>query len=221
MGILSKIAELLYPEKCIFCGKILDDGRKGACPECGASLPAAEGRRAVSEGNFYSVCVCPFYYEGKVREAVHRFKFRGRSGYAVYFAEYMAESVAENIERQIDVISFVPVSRKRLAERGYDQAKLLAEKTADMLGLPFMPLLIKERDNPPQSGIDGAEKRRANVLGAYRVTDPDYVGGKRILLVDDVCTTGATMGECAKTLLLCGAEEVFGAAIAKTRQGDI
>ena len=78
-------------------------------------------------------------------------------------------------------------------------------------------MLLKVRDAAPQSGMGSAEKRRANISGAYAVPSPELVEGKRILLVDDIITTGATMSECAKTLLLAGADQVMGAAVARSR----
>ena len=96
-------------------------------------------------------------------------------------------------------------------------ARRMAEAVAEELGIPSRPLLKKVRDNPPQSGISGQAERRANVLGAYRLTDTDTVAGKRILLLDDVITTGSTAGECARVLLTGGASQVHFGAVAAAR----
>ena len=221
MEILKGILDLLYPPKCIFCGKILDDKDNGVCPSCRDGISLAEGKEARSEGNYFQLCVSPFYYEGAVRESILRFKFGGMSGYAGAYAGYIAECIKENIKDEIDVITWVPISRKRLRQRGYDQARLLCESVSPLLGMTAIETVVKVRDNEPQSGIDGAEKRRANVIGVYEVPDKSAVEGKTVLIIDDIHTTGSTLSECARTLLLAGAESVFCGTIAKTRPRDI
>jgi predicted amidophosphoribosyltransferase len=113
-----------------------------------------------------------------------------------------------------DCISWVPVSKKRLRKRGYDQVELIAKVAAEALGLPLVSTLYKFRDTPPQSSIRDFAKRRANVLGAYKPIAPETVSGKRVLLLDDVVTTGATASECARVLLTAGAKDVSFAAVA-------
>ena len=221
MEILKGILDLLYPPKCVFCGKILDDKENGVCHSCRDGISLAEGKEARSEGNYFQLCVSPFYYEGAVRESILRFKFGGMSGYAGAYAGYIAECIKENIKDEIDVMTWVPISRKRLRQRGYDQARLLCESVSQLLGMTAIETVVKVRDNEPQSGIDGAEKRRANVIGVYEVPDKNAVEGKTVLIIDDIHTTGSTLSECARTLLLAGAESVFCATIAKTRPRDI
>jgi predicted amidophosphoribosyltransferase len=114
----------------------------------------------------------------------------------------------------------VPVSRLRRFRRGYDQVELLAKAVGKELGQKPVRLLKKIRNNPPQSGISGQAERRANVLGAYRIIDAAAVTGKRILLLDDVITTGATAGECARVLLTAGASQVHLGAVAAARHHD-
>ena len=99
-----------------------------------------------------------------------------------------------------------------------DQVELIARSVGRELGLTPVPVLQKIRHNPPQSGIQDDSTRRANVLGAYRLKDPRQVHGKRILLLDDILTTGATAGECARMLRMAGATEVHCAAVAAARK---
>ena len=113
-----------------------------------------------------------------------------------------------------DVITWVPVSRKRRRARGYDQVELLAKAVGPELGIPVEPLLEKFRDNRANSGLKTPAERRANVLGVYKVIEPERLHGKRVLLLDDIVTTGATASECARVLLTAGAEEVIFAAVA-------
>ena len=117
-----------------------------------------------------------------------------------------------------DCITWVPVSRLRKFRRGYDQVELLAKAVGQELGMEPVPLLKKVRNNRQQSRITGSAERRANVLGVYRITDPEAVRSKRIVLLDDILTTGATAGECARVLLTAGAKEVHCAVIAAARK---
>jgi ComF family protein len=117
-----------------------------------------------------------------------------------------------------DLIAWVPVSRLRKLKRGYDQVELIANALCNELQIMPEVCLKKIRHNPPQSSIPSAAQRRANVLGVYKVPAPELVAGKRILLLDDIITTGATISECAKTLMAAGAKEVYGVAVATTRQ---
>lgn len=115
-----------------------------------------------------------------------------------------------------DTLTWVPVSRLRKFRRGYDQVELLVMAVARELGVTPVPCLQKIRNNKPQSGFRDASQRRANVVNAYRAVNADCIRDKRVLLLDDIITTGATLSECAKTLLLAGAKEVFCAAVAFT-----
>lgn len=212
MGFFSGLLDLLFPPKCVFCRRVLPYGTHGSCQKCKDSLPRMGSPR---RGNYYLKCIAPLRYEGNVREAVIRFKFHDQSGYATEFARIMAESIREELEGQYDLISWIPVSQKRRKERGYDQAMLLALAVALELQDVAVETLGKEKDNPAQSSLTGPEERMKNVKNAYVVTEPELVYGKRILLIDDILTTGATMDEAAKTLLKSGAQAVVGAALAQ------
>ena len=122
--------------------------------------------------------------------------------------------IQQEYAEQFDILTWVPTSRLRRLRRGYDQAQLLAEAVGQELGMTPLGTLKKVRHNRSQSGISGQAKRRANVLGAYKVVCPQELQGKRILLLDDVITTGATAGECARVLLTAGAKEVHCGCIA-------
>jgi predicted amidophosphoribosyltransferase len=117
-----------------------------------------------------------------------------------------------------DLLTWVPTAWQRCAKRGYDQTELIARAVAGELGMKPVKLLKKVRNTPPQSGITGHAERRANVVNAYRLTGKQPVRGKKILLIDDIITTGATAGECARVLLTAGAEEICCGAVAVTRQ---
>ena len=219
MNLWSAALDLLFPPKCPFCQSLLEDDERLLCARCQKELPWAQGKSGERDGEFFEVCIAPLHYRGRVRESVHRYKFSGVRACAVPFATLMAQCVTDRLEGGFDCVSWVPLSRKRLRSRGYDQARLLARGVAAQLGLEAVPLLDKVRHTPAQSGLEEESARRANVLGAYSTCSGADVKGKRILLVDDVVTTGATLSECARILLSAGAEQVVCVTLALAGRG--
>ncbi len=217
MQLLEVLTELLYPPKCPFCGRVLEDGWVGICPRCAASLPrtAAEDVKTVPgcQG-----CLAPLWYRDGAVEAVHRYKFRGGQDHAPLLGAMMAQCLAERWEEPLDAVTWAPLSYPRLRERGYDQAGLLAYEVGMRLGLRVVPLLEKVRNAPPQSGLEDERERRANVRGAYRVREGAHCAGLRLVLVDDVITTGATLSECAGALREAGAASVVALGLAWARK---
>lgn len=187
------------------------------CPDCQRSLPWLAGNGAERKVEFVSLCVSPLRYKAPVDESIRRFKFTGRRWYAKTYGVLTAQCVQDHLAGKYDLLSWVPVSAKRKRQRGYDQSFLLAQETGKNLGQPVFSTLEKVRDNKAQSSLEDDASRRANVLGAYRVPEPSLVAGKRVLLIDDVVTTGETLAECARTLRMAGAEEVLCVTLAKAR----
>ena len=202
------LLDLLFPSKCAFCGRV---GTHGVCEACGKTLPRTE--LPLREGAGYGKCAVPLRYEGQVREALLRFKFRGGRGAAEGFGRLLGQCAAEELGGEFDAVTYAPVSAARRAARGYDQAYLLARETARHWGVKPLTLLRKTRDNPPQSGLD-AGKRRENVVGVYEPCDREKTAGKRVLLIDDILTTGSTLSECARVLRGAGAAAVVCACLA-------
>lgn len=214
MKILTWLLDLLYPPKCAFCGALVSKERQGCCEKCEKRLPFTKNGGRMS-GNFFTVCLSPLYYEREVRDALLRYKFQRKSAYCKPFGIFLAKCVEEFLEEDIDFVTWVPLSRKRLKKRGYDQAQLLAEQLAVYLNMRCFPVLKKVIHTSPQSKTGGIEKRRANISGAYQVLNPQTVSGKKILLVDDIVTTGSTFSECARMLGMAGAERVCCVALAR------
>ena len=216
MKLLEAALDWLFPPKCVFCRKVLEN--TGVCGECVKKLPYTKGDSIVQSFPHIKKCVTPLYYDGTVREAILRYKFWGMTVYADTLGAIMAECVENNLDcGDIDVISYVPLSRKRLRKRGYNQSHLLAEAISRRIDVPMAETLIKIADNPAQSGIKSREARAKNVKGMYAVMDTELVKGKAVLLVDDVVTTGATLSECAKTLRDAGALYVYCTALARRK----
>ena len=147
-----------------------------------------------------------------VRDVVFDLKYRGIRALAPDMGELLARHM-ESVRLGADLIVPVPLHRRRERERGYNQAALLARDLSRRTGLPVAPALRRTRDTPPQVATVGPEERRANIEGAFEcVAD---VRGRRVLLVDDVVTTGSTMGACATPLKAAGASKVLGLAFAR------
>ena len=216
-GPVSWLLDLLFPPKCVFCGKVLDTGEDGLCARCQRELPWLTDGEAELAGEFFSLCAAPLRYQNKVRDSVRRYKFKGRRGYYKLYGRLVAQCIHDHLAGRYDLITWVPLSPQRKKERGYDQAFLLASAAALELGEVAVETLRKGRDNAAQSGLEGEAERRANVLGAYSPVDPSLVEGKRVLIIDDVVTTGSTLSECARVLRTMGAEDVVCAALARAR----
>lgn len=216
MRLIPYLLDLLYPSKCAFCGALIEKKCRGCCEKCEKNLPFTKNGGKQS-GNFFTVSLSPLYYEREVRDALLRYKFQRMSAYCEPFGILMADCVSAYLENQVDIVTWVPLSGKRLKKRGFDQSQLLAETMAQELWLPCKPVLEKTVHTAQQSRTGSAEKRRANVSGAYQVRDKSLVSGKTVLLIDDIVTTGATFSECARMLGIAGAERVYCAALARKR----
>jgi competence protein ComFC len=223
--VLEWVWSTLFPARCVGCG------RRGAvvcaacvltvpylsprsCPRC--ALPrAARGpccgcpRLSASLASVRAVCV----YDGLARNAIHTLKFRsGR-----HVAPVLGGLLRANLQRRplhVDLVVPAPIASARLRERGYNQAELLAQQVVDLVGGTLMADLLQKDDRPPQRTLSAAERQR-NLRDAIRCAHPQMVGGRRVLLVDDVMTTGATLSACADALQAAGAERVFALVFAR------
>ncbi len=206
------LLDFFFPRHCPFCGRVV--GRELLCGACEKALPYC---REVRTGSF-GRCAAPLYYEGAVREAILAFKFKGKLEALDCFGSLMAQTAAEAFSGEFDAVTWAPVSRKRLRQRGYDQARLLCASLCVDWHVEPQETLRKVRDNPAQSGLEDAAARRANVLGVYEPAAPADIAGKRFLLVDDILTTGATLGECVRVLKAAGAADVVCLTLAAVRE---
>lgn len=228
---LRQLRWVLYPRRCPFCDRVL--GNQPACPDCADGL--AELRRAPSmrlRGSEHYLgrldgAAAPYRYTGLVRRAVLRTKYQGAPWAAVELGVEMArllfgseirmcgsEPLPEpvpGLDRGYDCILPVPASSKK---RGYNVPERVAQPLARAVGVPVVTdALTRARSTRRQEGLS-LDERLANVAGAFQVARPEAVEGKRILLVDDVLTTGATASACAQALLDAGAQSVFAVALA-------
>ena len=161
-------------------------------------------------------CVAALLYDGKVRTAVHKLKFRGRKSVAAALGRLVAFQVRAHLGTEFDLITFVPTNKHNRFKRGYDHAQLIAKHVGSYLNLPVQPVLRKIRRTKAMFGLDHFERMK-NIEGAFATVRRADIRGKRILIIDDVLTTGSTLSECAATMLNEGACEVC-AAVATVAQ---
>jgi competence protein ComFC len=191
----------LLPPICEICG--YPTLALGQCATCRITLSALTGLRSVG------------FFEGPLQKAVHHLKYKRD----IILADTLAQMFYQVWQTGIvpgDLVIPIPLSAKRLRERGYNQAGLLARGFAELARLPYAPAgAARMRHTASQVGLSAA-KRRENVAGAFKA-DPRRVRGRSIILVDDVCTTGATLEACAEALRAAGAAQVWGFTLSRTR----
>ncbi|KUK41179.1 MAG: Phosphoribosyltransferase [Clostridia bacterium 62_21] len=230
MWIWEALLNLLFPctPQCPLCGSRGTEGvcevcrqvlavfrRRGVCACCGRYPERGE----VPPGALCAICrkvSWPFVaargagpFESLLRKAIHRFKYGGRRSLAPVLGELMAEAAREeSLFRAVEVCVPVPLTPARLNARGFNQAELLAREVGRRLGLEVVGALARVRETPPQVGLTRGG-RAANIEGALVPLSTHGVRGRRVLLVDDVFTTGATAAASARALLRGGALEVY------------
>lgn len=207
-----KLLSIVFPEKCPYCGDAVIPC-DAACADCLENLPL-ETHLNFAGGKYSVISALP--YDGKYKDAILKVKFGKKTQYAYQLAKLMAERfLKEFSDVDFDVIAFVPLHPVTFKERGFNQSELLAQSLSEFTGIPCKALLKKTRKTKPQHEVYGNE-RAENVKGVFRATDKAFINGKKILIVDDIITTGFTLAECADTLEKCGAGKISGITFAVT-----
>ncbi len=219
-NILRKIFALIYPERCASCGKLIT--KPYFCKDCGVNIKPISLKTCSLCGLPVKLCSCkysffyfksslaPFENEGPVKKGFYSFKFRRNRPVVPFFAESMASLVKEKLsDINFDFVCSVPCHRKTKALYGFDRVAFLARKTAKRLGLPFRNCLKQPAPGATQHKSATVDERFKNIRNKYRVKKGFDVRNKRVLLIDDIKTTGATLSECARELRLSGAKEVY------------
>jgi ComF family protein len=212
MKLFHLILHFLFPPKCVLCRNVLLDEETDLCKSCRRETEIFP--KPKTKHPFLASWTALWYYNGNVRRSLIRFKFYNARSNAVTYGRLLAMKLLEEYPEGFDLLTWIPISPLRRIRRGYDQVELIANAVSAELGLAAMPTLKKIRHNRPQSRITEYSRRRANVLGAYEILPDADITGKRVLLLDDILTTGATASEAGRILLTAGAKEVTAAAVA-------
>lgn len=231
-----RIVDLLLPARCLICGA--ETAADGLCPDCWRGVrfigpPLCERCGSPLEYDVGSGAVCGaclaqpprwsrsrsvFVYDDAGRSMILSLKHADATHAAPVFARWMARAGAEPL-RDADLLVPVPIHRRRLFARRYNQSALLAIELSRITGIRAAPAaLVRRRPTPTQGGLSRSERLR-NVAGAFGVREPEIVQGRRVVVIDDVLTTGATIGECAKALLEAGATRVDALTVARAVRG--
>ncbi|MBU0672135.1 MAG: ComF family protein [Candidatus Margulisbacteria bacterium] len=194
----DSILNLIFPPRCEVCKS---DSKEALCQTCFQDIKFMKPHLGI-----YSIAV----YDGALRTAIHRFKFKGKKRLAeplgIIMVKYLSQAPMLEM-KEIDVIIPVPLHKKRLRQRGFNQAELLGNVLSRYYGTSLVSAL--ERVNNTQAQFDlPRQERFNNITGAFKVVDSQSVYNKRVLLLDDIYTTGATIAECSKVLKIAGAKRV-------------
>lgn len=220
------IVKLFVPKSkpmCILCRErypksqvYYESGGLCICGRCYEGIDKFSSPAAFKKENNLKFHICALPYGGMMRKAFKRFKFNGEWAYKDIFSQILYECLKSFWQDgDFDMIIPVPLSAERMKERGYNQSECLAKYAAEKVNVPCpTDILLRTRHTERQSELD-AKTRISNVRGAFWA-DAEKVKGKKILLVDDIYTMGATMHECADTLRAAGAAEVAGLTLFKT-----
>lgn len=210
----DSFADIFYTVKCPYCRKVINKNEY-ACKKCAETFPEFS-IIMYAVGGFK--CVSPLPYNGNFASAVKRFKFYNQGIYAKQFAMLMSERILREYNcEKFDIITCVPMHKNSLKLRKYNQAKLLALQCAEILKIPYADTLEKIKENKAQHSIKGSERAK-NVRGVYQVIDKELIKDKNILIIDDIITTGNTLGECAKMLEKAGCKNICCATICAVKK---
>ncbi len=196
----------IAPPICKICGLPLYAENDDVCPSCVLHRPAVHKTRSA------------FLFGGGVQQAVLTMKLGRRSELAQYLADQASKvSIPDWSWSHQDLLVPVPLSKKRIRSRMFDQASIIALRLGQSIGVPVqLSILQRTKDTPAQASQRSRKKRRLNMKGAFEIIHPELVVGKCICLVDDVITTGATVDECARLILDAGAKKVSAFSLART-----
>lgn len=233
-GKLETAVRLLFPDRCVICGKIVTDGA-ACCPDCvdkivfcrdgrmckKCSRPVPEGqllcRDCLIHPHYFTACFSAALYEGELRRCLLRYKFYNHPEYHRGYARLiLSHLLSFDALPRFGAVLGVPLSKQRLRQRGYGQAELIARAVAKGLRAPFYKNCVRKNRHTPAQSTLTYQERLKNLSGAFFVEKPELIRNQTILLVDDVFTTGATADEIAKILLKAGAKEIYVTTVAVT-----
>lgn len=240
MNLFHRFLDIIYPPRCPVCGSFLGSTADGEgvslcaaclggfsevasplCPVCGRPFDVGEDdhlcHECLTRTPFYNKAGAPYLYEGTLMEAIHQFKYSGKTHLAKPLGSHLSAFAAKWLGPvRNPLVMPVPLHPKRLRQRGFNQSLLLARPVAALLDAEIDFLTLRRtKQTQPQTGLK-SDERRKNVRKAFKVIDKGIVKSRTVILVDDVATTGSTLNECARVLKRSGAGEVFCVVLART-----
>jgi ComF family protein len=219
MGIIKDINGLLFPERhiCLFCKGKSTIIKSYICKECEDKLEVIN-KEVYLDSYYISKVVYSLSYSRFIREKLKEYKFNGKSYLYKPFGEIMLDTINQkNLCSEIDLIMYVPSHRRKEALRGYNQSELLARYIAKFLNITLSSKnLIKIKWTKDQNQLQRLDRIK-NLKDSFRVRNREEIKFKKVLLIDDIITTGTTMEECSKVLLHNGAKEVVGLALTSSK----
>ena len=214
MEFVRKLTALFYPERCPYCSALIE-ATQIACEKCYETIrrkhiPIKGGARGFR-------CISTFAYGGRVRRMILRLKYHDRTQYIPQIAELLRMDIQSTyIGEKFDFITAVPMYHKDLKIRGYNQSALLAKELGKRLDLPYLDTIEKIKKTKKQHHLNYHE-RKSNLNGAFKAIDKDAIKGKRVLIIDDIITSGYTLGNCCKVLSRAKPELICCATIANAQ----
>lgn len=224
MGFFGDILNFIFPSNCITCGRLLVENEFVICTFCFYELPRTNfhlddenqvsqlfwGRINISYATAY------FYFSkgGRYQKLIHSLKYEGRSDVGIALGRIFGAEISGSVFNNVDVVVPVPLHRKKLKKRGYNQSEMIARGLCESLDKPLITDLLKRIDHTDTQTRKSRYDRFVNVSGSFSSDKVFDLSEKHILLVDDVVTTGSTLEACAEVLLNEGARKVSIAVLA-------
>ena len=216
---IKSLLNIIYENKnlCLLCRERYEIIEGHMCRSCYDNLEISHKEISL-DSPYISRAYHSIYYNRLAREKMAEYKFQGKNYLYKAFGDLMCATIGKNSIENIDLITYVPSHWKKEALRGYNQSYLLAKYISDKLDIDLSrDNLIKQRKTKDQNKLNKME-RLSNLKNSFIIRNEDQIRGKKILLIDDIITTGSTMEECSKVLLGAGAREIIGLALTTSRK---
>jgi len=227
---LRDLLNLFLPPACLVCGQRIEEQTQviceicetkislmgqNVCPVCGTENPGIPCELCAEEHFAFASAGSVFKFQGPVKDLIHELKYNGYSSPAGYFALPLSEMIESSPDlKEHDYICAVPLHRVRKRERGFNQSELIAYATSVMAGIPYAETVYRSINTYSQTLLSKA-RRVSNLKDAFKIKKNADVNGKKIIVIDDVFTTGSTLNEVAKTLCNAGAAKVTALTVAR------